>query len=98
MKELLFYSFTGIVSKTPKKEKAKHEEKINTLFYPKFCSKFCPTIDPFVRKTPKPILSENRPAKKTPIAFFYFFLLFYIELFTEMSENTLLKTFSITYL
>jgi hypothetical protein len=35
MKELLFYSFTGIVSKTLKKEKAKHEEKINTLFRPK---------------------------------------------------------------
>ena len=70
------------------------KKKISTLF----CPKFCPKIDPFVLKTPKSILSENRPAKKTPIAFFYFFLLFYIELFTEMSENTLLKAFSITYL
>ena len=76
MKELLFYSFTGIVSKTPKKEKAKHEEKISTLF--------CPS---FVR-----LLSENRPIcpknaktnfvrkstrqKKTLIAFFYFFFTF----------------------
>ena len=70
------------------------KKKINTLF----CPKFCPKINSFVLKTPKPILSENQPAKKTPIAFFYFFLLFYIELFTEMSENTLLKAFSITYL
>jgi len=72
MKELLFYSFTGIVSKTPKKEKAKHEEKINILF----CPKFCPKIDSFVPKTSKPILSENQPAKKTPIAFFLFFFTF----------------------
>ena len=60
-------------------------KKKSTLFFcpkfcpkicPKICPKFCPKIDSFVLKTQKPILSENRPAKKTPIAFFYFFFTF----------------------
>jgi hypothetical protein len=56
MKELLFYSFTGIVSKTPKKEKAKHEEKINALFLSEILSEnrsICPKNAKinFVRKS-----------------------------------------------
>ena len=67
----------------------------------------------FSQKILSEVLSENRSIcpknaktnfvrkstrQKNPYSVFLFFLLFYIELFTEMSENTLLKAFSITYL
>ena len=51
-------------------------KKKSALFFVRLLSVFCLKIDPFVLKTPKPILSENRPAKKNPYSIFLFFFTF----------------------